>query len=223
MSGDYSAEDAEWARTGEPIAERRLATTSSMYNALYARALVAHASYGVVEDMADWTGMFTLDTPALELVLRGVFVYLLLLVLLRVAGQREAGGLGLTDVLIVVLIAQSVGGGLAGDSESLADAAVLATTILSCSVAVDAATYRFPRLASLLKARPRLLIENGRLNRRVLRREFMTADEVRSQLRLHGIEDIAGVRVAYLEPNGMISVLTDDGRAAEAAPKPPTA
>lgn len=173
--------------------------------------------------MADWKGMFAVETPPLELVLRGLVIYLVLLLLMRVVGQREAGGLGLTDVLIVVLIAQSVGGGLIGDSQSITDAALLATTILFCSVAVDAAAYRFPRFAALVKARPRLLIEDGRLNRRVLKREFMTADEVRSQLRLHGIEEIEGVRIAYLEPNGMISVLTADGGTPQAASKPPPA
>lgn len=171
--------------------------------------------------MADWTGMFTLETPPLELFLRGTVIYLMLLVLMRLVGQREAGGLGLTDVLIVVLIAQAVGGGLIGDSQSLTDAAVLAATILLCSVVVDAAAYRFPRLAAWTKARPRLLIEHGRINQAVLRREFMTTEELRSHLRLHGIEDLTEVRRAYLEPNGMISVLTDVGGSPETVSRPP--
>src|SRR5690606_30239613 len=107
--------------------------------------------------MADWAGMFRLETPILELVIRGVVVYLLLLLLIRVVGQREAGGLGITDVLIIVLLAQAVGGGLTGDSESITDA-VLVTTILLCSVVVDAAAYRLSWFSVLTKARPRVLI-----------------------------------------------------------------
>ena len=171
--------------------------------------------------MADWAGMFRLETPILELVIRGVVVYLLLLLLIRVVGQREAGGLGITDGLIIVLLAQAVGGGLTGDSESITDAAVLVTTILLCSVVVDAAAYRLSWFSVLTKARPRVLIREGELNHRVLRREFMTIEEVRSQLRLHGIEDIREVRCAYLEPNGMISVLPARGDIQDTPPVPP--
>ncbi|MDO3700828.1 DUF421 domain-containing protein [Micromonospora sp. C28SCA-DRY-2] len=89
------------------------------------------------------------------------------------------------------------------------------------SVALDALAYRWPRLAVLLKARPRLLIVDGRLNRAVMRREFMTYDEVRSQLRPHGIEDITHVRRAYLEPNGMISVLRGDDSQVDEPIEPP--
>ncbi|WP_346533236.1 YetF domain-containing protein [Micromonospora sp. DPT] len=84
---------------------------------------------------------------------------------------------------------------------------MVVAAILFWSVAVDAVAYRFPRVAALLKAQPRALIENGKLNRKVMLREFITAEEVRSQLRLHGIEDIAVVDRAYIEPNGMISMI----------------
>jgi uncharacterized membrane protein YcaP (DUF421 family) len=97
---------------------------------------------------------------------------------------------------------------------------VAVVTILFWSVAVDAVAYRFPRIAPLLKARARPLIEDGRLNRRVMRREFMAPDEVLSQLRLHGIEDIADVERAFIEPNGMISVIRRDHAENEAAERP---
>ena len=70
-------------------------------------------------------------------------------------------------------------------------------------------------MATLLNARPRTLIENGKLNRKVMRREFMTYEEVCSQLRLHGIDDVAVVARAYIEPNGMISVIGRDGKEAD--------
>ncbi|GAA2404411.1 DUF421 domain-containing protein [Streptomyces glaucosporus] len=157
--------------------------------------------------MPELSEMFAPDAPLPETVLRGVVIYLALLAMMRVVGQRESGGLGLTDVLIVVLIAEAVSGGLGGDSDSVTDGIVLTAAILVCSVAVDAAAYRFPRFAAVVKASPRPLIRDGRLNRRLMRREFMTTEEVLSQLRLHGVHDPAQVRLAYLEPNGMISVL----------------
>lgn len=87
---------------------------------------------------------------------------------------------------------------------------------------MDALAYRSPRLAALLKARPRTLIEDGKMNPRVLRRELMTVDEVRSQLRLHGIHDVADVTRACIEPNGMISVVTKDRESTDPV-EPPAA
>ncbi len=87
--------------------------------------------------------MFALETPVLELLIRGAVVFLALLVLMRITGQRESVGLGVTDVLLVVLIAEAAAGGLVGDSHSVTDGIIVVATILVCSVAVDAA-YRFP-------------------------------------------------------------------------------
>ncbi|HEY6738351.1 MAG TPA: YetF domain-containing protein [Actinopolymorphaceae bacterium] len=111
-----------------------------------------------------------------------------LLLLLRFTGQREAGGLGITDVLLVVLVA----------------------VILLWSVVVDAIAYRWPALGRFLKARPRLLIRDGEPHPPGARRELMGRVELMSQLRLHGIEDPGEVERAYIEPNGMISVVRRD-------------
>ncbi len=160
--------------------------------------------------MPDWSAVFTPTVPILEVVVRGTFVFLALTVMLRVAGQREAGGLGITDLLVVVLAATAVGDAMGGGSESVTEGLVLVVTILFWSIALDAATYRMPRLRRLLKAHPRPVVEDGRPNHHVLRREFLNHEELESQLRLHGVRDIGEVTVAYLEPNGMISVFRAD-------------
>ncbi len=172
--------------------------------------------------MPDWGSIFEITVPAAELVVRGTVTFLALLVLIRVVGQREAGGLGITDVLLVVLVAQAAAPGLHGDAESVGDALVVVATVLVWGVAVDAISYRWPRVGRVLKARPKLLIENGEPNRKVMRREFMTDEEVASILRLHGIEDIAVVKRARIEPNGMVSVVRRDGGETD-VPEPPVA
>ncbi len=171
--------------------------------------------------MPDWGSILDLTLPLGELIARGTVTFLALLVLMRVIGQREAGGLGITDILLVVLVAEAAAPGLHGSAESVGDGIVVVASIVFWSVAVDAAAYKSPRVARLLKARPKLLTENGKLNRKVMRRELLTEEEVHSQLRLHGIQDIAVVKKAHIEPNGMISVLQRDG--AEADPVEPPA
>lgn len=161
--------------------------------------------------MPEWQSIFVPVLPLLEGVVRGTVMFFALLVLMRIAGQRESGGLGVTDVLIIVLVAEAAAPALYTQDSTLADSLVVIVTIVFWSVAVDAVSYRFPAFSHLVKARPKPLIRDGELVRHTMHREFMSREEVESQLRLHGIRDIARVQQAYLEPNGMISVLTRDG------------
>lgn len=161
--------------------------------------------------MPDWQSIFIPAVPLTESVVRGTVTFFVLLALIRIVGQRESGGLGLTDVLIIVLVAEAAAPALYPVQATLTDGiVVVVATVLFWSVSVDAIAYRFPGFARLAKARPKALIADGKLNTHVMRREFMSRAEVYSHLRLHGIEDINRVRRAYLEPNGMISVLTHD-------------
>jgi uncharacterized membrane protein YcaP (DUF421 family) len=170
----------------------------------------------------DWRQVFDVTLPVSELVVRGSVVFLALLLLMRLVGQRESGALGITDVLVIVLVAEAASPGLHGDAESIGDGIIVVATILVWSVAVDAISYRWPRLGRLLKARDRTLIQDGQVSRKVMRREFMTDEELASILRLQGIEDIAMVKHARIEPNGMVSVLRRD-RGETESPEPPPA
>jgi uncharacterized membrane protein YcaP (DUF421 family) len=160
--------------------------------------------------MLDVRSLFEATIPVLEIVVRGSATFVVLLVLMRMVGQREAGRFGIADILLVVLVAEAAAPGLYGGATSITDSVVLVVTILAWSVALDAVTYRWPRVEQWVKARPKPLIRDGVVNRRVLRRELMTREEVLSQLRLHGIEDPVEVARAYIEPNGRISVLRRD-------------
>lgn len=157
--------------------------------------------------MVTWSALFTTTTPLLELFLRGTLLFIALLALMRVVGQRESGGLGMSDLLVVVLVGAALGDAMTGGGSNLLDGLVPAATVLFWSVAVDALVYRWPGLTKVLKGRPRSLIVNGRLNRTALRRELISMEELLSQLRTHELDDVSQVRRAYLEPNGEISII----------------
>lgn len=88
--------------------------------------------------------------------------------LLRVTGQREAGSLASADLLVVILVAQSVAHAFAPDSTSITDGFILVTTILVLSVLLDSLAYRFTFMRRILK---------GEVNHHLLRREFLTRQE----------------------------------------------
>lgn len=169
----------------------------------------------------EWVELFVPAVGVWELILRGTVTFLGLMLLYRLVGRREAGGLGITDLLVILLAVDAASVGLTGPSSTLGDSLVLVLTVMFWSVLVDAVSFRWPRLGLLFKARPRPIIEDGRLNHRAMKRELMSADEVESQLRLHGVRDLADVERAFIEPNGMVSIVTrEEPDNPEAEPHP---
>ena len=169
--------------------------------------------------MPDWSDVFRPSTPILEIIVRGTVMYLAIFVLMRIAGQREGGVHSLSDLLVVVLVATAASSGMSGDASGIMDSVLLIATILAWSVGMDAAAFRWPALRSVLKSKPSPLICDGVINERALRREFMDRDELMGELRLHGVTDVRQVARAYLETNGMVSVVRrDNGEVDEAGP-----
>ena len=160
----------------------------------------------------DWAGIFEPKHGLLELFLRGTMMYLVIFVLLRVVVRRQVGGMGMTDVLVVVLIAEVGGNGLSDNFQSLPESTVLVATVLFWSYAIEWLQSRFPGLESLLRDSKLKLIENGRMLRKNMRSEFVTIDELMAQLRKNGLEDCREVKAAYMEADGKISIIRRDGR-----------
>lgn len=144
----------------------------------------------------------------LELIIRGTVMYLMIYLLLRVVSRRELGETGATNILLVVLIADASQNGMAGMYTSVTDGIVLVATILAWSVLLDAAAYRWRWAARIIKPPAVLLVKDGIVLRRNLRRELITEDELWSQLRHSGIDSLDNVRKVLMETDGKISVIT---------------
>lgn len=164
-------------------------------------------------DTVDWHALFAIEMPLLEIFLRGTVIYLAVFLLLRVAMKRQTGGMGINDLLVVVMIVGASKNALTGDSHSLMDSILLVATVLGWAHAINWLSYHFPKLGDLLSNDAVPLVRQGRVNHRNLRRELITMEEFQSQLRVLGVEDVAQVKNAFMEPDGKISVVTfDEGR-----------
>jgi len=161
----------------------------------------------------DLAGIFTPETPPLEIILRGTVTYLALFVLLRVTSKRESGSVGVSDLLVIVLIADAAQNAMADDYKSVTDGILLVATIIFWSYALNWLGYHVAFIQRLVYPSPLPLIEGGQLNRRNMRRELITNDELMSQLRLQGIDSVEAVERAYLEGNGELSVVKKEGDA----------
>jgi uncharacterized membrane protein YcaP (DUF421 family) len=156
----------------------------------------------------DWRSVFFPSIGVAEIFLRGTIVYLFLFFLLRLL-RREAGAIGISDLLLVVLIADATQNAMSSDYKSITDGLILVSTIAFWDYFLDWLGYRFPRVRRLLHPPPLLLIKYGRMQRRNMKQEMITEDELMGKLREHGIEKIEEVKKAYLEGDGRMSVITD--------------
>jgi uncharacterized membrane protein YcaP (DUF421 family) len=159
----------------------------------------------------DWSHVFLPDEPILEIVARGSAMYIALFFLLRFIVKREAGTLAITDVLVIVLIADAAQNGMSGTYNSVADGVILVLTILGWSYLFDVLAFHFPVWRRILRPARVQLINRGVLLQRNLAREMITKDELMGEIRAHGCGTLDHVRAAYIESDGMISVILYNG------------
>ncbi len=173
--------------------------------------------------MPDLASLFAIGVHPLELVVRGTAMYWFLFLLFRFVLRRDVGSIGIADVLLLVLIADAAQNAMAGSYESITDGCILVATIAGWNWLVDFATWRFASLRRLLEPQQLPLVRNGQLLRRNMRREFITVEELMSQLRQHGLDSLEQVKTATMENDGQISVIRRDGASppAPAAKKQP--
>ena len=154
----------------------------------------------------NWNSVFSPSAPLLEVVLRGTLIYLFAFLLMRVC-RRGPSQIGITDLLIVVMIADAAQNGMAGRSNSVTEAAVLMATLVAWDYLLDWLGATFPWWEQVLRPAPLLLVSNGRILRANLKRELVTMEELTSLLRHEGVDDVKKVRRCYLEGDGRLSVL----------------
>jgi len=154
----------------------------------------------------DWHGMLVPSMSLVELVIRGTVLYFAIFTFMRLF-RRQAGALSMADLLVIVLVADAAQNAMASDYHSITEGVVLVATIFGWNLAVDYLTFRFPLLARVLSPKPLLLIKDGHVQRRNLRAELITREELVELIREHGIEDFADVKAAYLESDGHVSVI----------------
>jgi uncharacterized membrane protein YcaP (DUF421 family) len=159
----------------------------------------------------DWHGMFVPTVSLLEIMLRGSAVYVSILLLLRIF-RREAGALGTADLIVIVLVADAAQNAMSAEYHSITEGLVLVATIFAWNYGIDWLAFRYPWAYRILNPPPLLLISRGRIQRRHLRAEMMTIDDLMEQLREQGIEDVGQVKRCYLEADGRLSVIKTEGQ-----------
>jgi|tagenome__1003787_1003787.scaffolds.fasta_scaffold20553339_2 uncharacterized membrane protein YcaP (DUF421 family) len=144
----------------------------------------------------------------MDLVFRTAFVFVLILVVTRAVGRRELSSMEPFDLILLVVIGDMVQQGVTQSDYSLVGTTTVITTLAVLVVATAWLSYRFTRLRPLLEGEPTLLIADGNVLERNLKRERMTRKEIEAEARQQSIGSLADVHYAVLETNGKISFVT---------------
>lgn len=151
-------------------------------------------------------GLFQLSAPWWQFVLRGVAIYLLVVVLVRLSGKRAVGQFTPFDLILLILIGNAVQNGINGGDNSLTGAFVMATTLIVFNRIVAWISARNPRIESWVEGSPVLLARDGELYLPVLRRELISKADFEKAMRETGCEEIGDIALAVLETDGHITV-----------------
>lgn len=162
----------------------------------------------------DLAELFGLSMPFFEIVLRGSAVYWFLFIIFRFLIRRDVGAIGLADMLIIVLVADASQNAMAGEYTSVTDGLVLIATLIGWDFLLDWLAFRFRLFRHFAEPSSLLLVLNGRLLSKNMRRELITEEELWSMLRQSGVQHLAQVKAAYLEPDGNLSLITRDAPSA---------
>lgn len=153
-----------------------------------------------------WSDLFVVETPVLELAVRGTILYFAILVLLRFMPRRIGGELATMDLIFVLLIAEAASNGF-GLYTSVSEGLILILVLIGWDFLINAASYRFRFIEKLVSSPPIQVIRDGRLLRRNMRREFLTEEELMSSLRQQSIACVSEVKAAFIEGEGAVSII----------------
>lgn len=161
------------------------------------------------------TDLFHPGIPLLEKVVRTVLVYAFLVVGLRLAGKRELSQLNPFDLVVLLLLSNTLQNAIIGEDNSLIGGVVGAATLLVLNSALLHLLYRIGRL-DRVEGAPDALIVGGRLRRKRLERELITVAELEAAARRQGIASLKEVETCRLETGGALTFIprrpTDDER-----------
>ena len=161
-------------------------------------------------DATLWAHLFNLELPPLEKVLRPVLVYAFLVVGLRLAGKRELAQLNPFDLIVLLLLSNTVQNAMIGNDATVAGGLLGAATLLAINWVVVRYLYGHPRLERLVAGAPAVLIEGGRVHHDRLHHELVTLAELKSAAHRQGIASLDAVERAVIEPGGIVSFVARD-------------
>jgi uncharacterized membrane protein YcaP (DUF421 family) len=149
----------------------------------------------------------------MDVAIRSFVAFLFVFAVTRLVGRRELSTLEPFDVIMLVVIGDLVQQGVTQSDYSVTGLLIVLSVVTLMTALFAYLNFRFPKLRPWMEGRPVVLIDDGSVIERNLRRERLTVGEVEAEARQQQIASLSQVRWAVLERNGRISFIPGDGEA----------
>jgi uncharacterized membrane protein YcaP (DUF421 family) len=150
--------------------------------------------------------MWKASLPWWEFIIRGLIIYVFMVVILRITGKRQIGQLAPFDLILLLVLSNAVQNAMNGGDNSVTGGVISATTLIVANGIVSRLTFRSKTLERIIEGRPEVLIHNGKLFTHVLTQAKLTHHELNAALRAAGCSCVSEVHSAILENTGQITV-----------------
>jgi uncharacterized membrane protein YcaP (DUF421 family) len=148
--------------------------------------------------------------PYLEVIFRSVAVYLFMIIALRIFGKKELSQLNTADVILILLISNAVQNAMVGNNTSLAGGFAAASVLFIINFTLKKLMYKYKKFSNFMLEKPEILIHKGVLEFNSLSKLNISHDELKEAMREHGVEHFWEVKLAMLEIDGNISIISGD-------------
>jgi uncharacterized membrane protein YcaP (DUF421 family) len=143
----------------------------------------------------------------MDLVIRATVIFFFVYLITRVVGKRELSTMEPFDLILLIVTGDLVQQAITQSDYSVTGALIVISTIALLTVFVSWVNWRFRSMRSTLEGQPVVLVENGNMIERNMKRERITLEDIESEGRQQQITDLGDIRWALLETNGRISII----------------
>lgn len=146
--------------------------------------------------------------PYIDIILRSVAVYFFMIIALRIFGKKELSQLNTADVILILLISNSVQNAMVGANTSLYGGIIAAFSLFLINYIFKKVMLKSKFIKELVQDKPEILIHNGKIEFKTIARLGITSEELEEAMREHGIEYYKDVKLAMFEIDGNISIIS---------------
>lgn len=143
--------------------------------------------------------------------IRTILLYFIVIFSMRLLGKRQIGELEPSELAITILISELAAIPMQDSAQPLATGLVPIVVLLALGLLMSVCSIASPVFRRILCGKPSIIIENGRMNQREIRRLRLSVDEIAEELRLKNVTSIQSVRYGIIETNGQMSIILNEG------------
>ena len=146
--------------------------------------------------------------PYLDIILRSVSVYIFMIFAIRLFGKKELSQLNTADIILILLLSNSVQNAMVGSNSSLLGGITAAVALFIINFIFKKIMLNSKFIKSLVQDKPEILIHEGKIDFKTLSKLDITDDELKEAMREHGVEFYKDVKLAMFEIDGNISIIS---------------